>query len=245
MLRVSADADRIGPELAAGGFDPIVIGLFDLAPPEDMGPLDDALERLSQFDWVIFTSANGVRAVAGRLSPAGQPLSDSVRIVAVGPATADAVRAAGWRVDLTPVESASAGILEELRARTRGRQETVLLPQSALADADLRAGLSAAGFAVTSVVAYRPVERPESIERARHLILAGEVSSVVFTSPSTVRVIAEDFSSESTWPPVVAIGQRTLAESRKCGIPGVQMARSPEPKSVLEALRRIGEGDTP
>jgi uroporphyrinogen III methyltransferase/synthase len=156
--------------------------------PTDLAPMDAAILRLTDFDWIVFTSANGVRSFLGRMRtlvsmfPRGCP-----KVAAIGPATAAALRAEGIRVDVLPKRFVAEEVFEALRQAgpLEGRQ--VLLPRADIARETLPELLRAAGAEVEVVVAYRTVAASEEISGALELVRDGRVDVVTFTSGSTVR----------------------------------------------------------
>ena len=216
------------------------VAVTAIAEPRDTGALDSAVVALAQgdFDWVGFTS---VTAVAAVLSRAGHLRLDPVvpadtLIAAVGPATAAAVRAAGMPVDLVPSGSGSAAALAAIWPAPHPG-DSVLLPRSSMAADTLPDALTAAGFRVRVVDAYRTVPLPVPVEVADALA-SGAFDAVVFTSPSTVQPFAgRPFGPRLV---VVAIGEATAAAARGIGLEPV-VAAQPTDAAVLAALvDRIG-----
>ena len=129
-----------------------------IAPPDNVAPLDDALQAAAagQFDWLAFTSANTVDAVAQRLAAlAMEPGAlASLHIAAVGPSTARAVAdSLGLHVETIPT---SFSAVDMARAFPDIAGARILLPQSALADEETTRALAQRGARVTSVIAYQP-----------------------------------------------------------------------------------------
>ncbi|MCX6359564.1 MAG: uroporphyrinogen-III synthase [Armatimonadetes bacterium] len=125
-----------------------------VAPPEEPGPLDALLAGLAGYDWLLFTSANGVRSVARRAAETGAalPACAPPKLAAVGSATADALSEA-WRApDLLPGTATGAGLAAAL-GDVRGLR--IALARADIAAADLPEALRAGGADVTDVTAYR------------------------------------------------------------------------------------------
>ena len=106
------------------GAEVLLAPTIEILPITDPGPLDAALDRLDQFDWLVFTSANGVRHFLDRLLKRGGDLRrlGSVQLAAIGPATAEALRRYHLRADLVPESSRSEGLADQLRDRVRGQR---------------------------------------------------------------------------------------------------------------------------
>ncbi len=222
--------------LATAGATPVAVPLIAVAPPEDEGALDVSLVELAKgaFDWVAFTSASAVdavsrRAKALRLSPA---VPADTRVAAVGPATANTLRAAGLPVDLVPAAGGSARALAAIWPHPTG-DASVLLPRSDIAAPTLPDALSALGYRVRPVVAYRTVLAPPPAGTAAALA-AGTIDAVLFTSPSTVRAAAGIEIAAGTV--LCAIGEPTAAEAADTGRPVHVIAERPTAGGLLEAL---------
>lgn len=169
-------ADQGGPivgELTLRGATVKLLPLIDFEVPQDTGPLDAALHRLGAggFSWLVVTSGTTVRALKQRSTDLGVDLPDRIplqtRVAAVGEATASALTAEGYRVDLVPRrtgrESAASGLAAALGMLSpKGR---ILLPQADLAADTLERSLSEQGWDVLQVIAYRTVAYPASPAR--------------------------------------------------------------------------------
>ena len=149
--------------------------------PQDSAPLEDALARAAHYDWIVFASRHAVQAVTSRLraTPAG------VRIAAVGAATAEALRAQGWRTHVVPAEASATALVAAL-APMMEHGTRVLFPASSRALPTLGAGLAQLGVEITQVEAYRTESAPLNLKECRASIRRGSVAAVTFTSPSTV-----------------------------------------------------------
>lgn len=159
-----------------------------LAPPQSWRPLDAALRRLSEFDWVIFTSVNGVENFFARLKKQGKNARalKGARIAAIGPATAAALRPRGLRAEVVPEEYRAEGLLWALR-REHWQGKRVLLARAAQAREVLPRALRRRGARVTVVAAYRTVLPRLSRRRAQRIFAARKPDAITFTSSSTVR----------------------------------------------------------
>ncbi len=196
---------------------------MEIRPAEDTSALDAAIESLARDDWVVFTSANGVAAVGTRLRSLY-----GVRIAAVGPATAAAVRVLGSEPSFVPERFAAEEIVAGLGALAGVR---VLLPQADIADPQLADELRARGATVAAVVAYRTVE----IAPDPSGMLALEAAdAVVLASPSAARSLA---TLELGGRPLIAcIGPTTAAAAREAGLRVGLVAREATAEGMIHAL---------
>ncbi|MCB0055976.1 MAG: uroporphyrinogen-III synthase [Caldilinea sp.] len=179
-----------------------------IVPPADIAPLDECLQRLAggAFDWLVLTSANGVRIVAERLDALAiaPDRLDTLRIATVGAATAEAVQAElGLPVALVPDEQVAEGLAAALAAAMQPNAR-VLLPQAELARSILAEQLATAGARVTQVVAYRTVRGTGGVDLPA-LLAAGAVDAVTLTSSSTFRNLLARLASPGSPSPSSAL----------------------------------------
>lgn len=223
--------------LLAAGADVTAARLISIAPPADTSELDAAVRRWTAgaYGWLAFTSASTVTVWADRLSAVALIDVIGSRIAAVGPATARAVRDAGWPVDLQPTSGGSA---EELAAAWPAPElpsPSVLLPRSDRAAPTLPDALTAAGYRVETVIAYRTLTHEPEPAIAEQLRTGG-FAAVLFTSPSTVQALSGVRPVAGTV--VGAIGRPTAEAVRAAGLPLTFTAASPTPAAFVDGLLR-------
>jgi uroporphyrinogen III methyltransferase/synthase len=224
VTRAAAQAQRFTQLLEAAGARVIEAPAIVIGPPASWEPLDSALRALSTFTWVVFTSVNGVSMVDRRLSALGLTWSAlaGLRVAAIGPATADALREHAVRVDVVPAEYRAEGLVERLRGLL-GRDEHVLLPRAAQTRDVLVTSLRRLGADVAEVPAYATRRADGNGARLGEALVAGEVDVITFTSSSTARNFAELFTDAErrTWRGhvrVAAIGPITAATAAEYGL---------------------------
>jgi uroporphyrinogen III methyltransferase/synthase len=160
---------------------------IQVAPPTSWDALDNALRDLERYDWVVFTSVNGVRFVFKRLEVLGEDVRAfrGIRLGAIGPKTARALQERGLRLDLVPLEYRAEAVVEALgEAEIRGRR--FLLPRAARAREVLPEKLTELGGKVDVVTAYETVRPTGRAEEIRRLLREGAIHCITFTSSSTV-----------------------------------------------------------
>ena len=205
-----------------------IVPLIEIRPVEDPRALDAAVESLPRYDWVVFTSVNGVAAVGELLSGIGE----ATRVAAVARVTADAVRALGVEPSFV-AERASEDIAAGLGALDGTR---VLLPHADIADSRLGDELRERGASVDSVVAYRTVQIEPSLWGVLPLRIA---HAIVLASGSAVRSLATiagslDGLGDSTV--LVCIGPKTAAVAREVGLPVAVVANETTADGIIRAL---------
>lgn len=223
--------------LLALGAEVVDLPLIQIVPPDDAAPLEAAVAALASYDWVAFTSANAVEAVARVLG--SRPWPPGPRVASVGPATTVAVarRLPGAPVAIEPAsEHSGEGLLRALEAEPlEGR--TVLVPASERARDVLPRGLRKRGAVVDLVTAYRTVPTPDLAGRLAAALEEG-VDLVTFASPSAVQAFVAASAGGRDWPPAAAIGPVTEQAAREAGF---QVAAVAAPSTAEGLISAIGE----
>ncbi len=187
VTRTRQQASELSQKLRALGADVIEAPTIEISPPEDAAPIDAALARLRDFDWLVLTSPNGAEALMSHLVARGMDARTlaGVKIAAVGPATAEALSRRSITADLLPAEFTTAALGEALVAADAGSGR-VLLVRADIATGMLGDILRAAGAKVEEVAIYRTARPAALPQRAVEALRAGKVDWITFTSSSTV-----------------------------------------------------------
>lgn len=240
VTRRREQARSLVEALSAEGATVLEVPLIAREPPDDPAPLDAALGRLESYDWLAFTSANAVEAVAERLARLGMTLPLEVRLASVGPATAAAIAARfhGRGADLQPdLEYRAEGLVDAFRDQElSGRR--VLLPVSNRARDTLVAGLRAQRAEVHAVIAYRTVSPPGSEERLAQALAEG-IDLVTLTSPSAVEAFEASAGSRARGAPAAVIGPVTAEAARAAGLDVLVVAEPSTVEGLLASLARF------
>jgi uroporphyrinogen III methyltransferase/synthase len=188
VTRAADQAAELSDRLRALGADPVELPVISLEPPANPAPLDRAIESLDSYDWLIFTSVNGVRFFLNRLDQSRHDLrSLKARICAIGPATRKAIEDLHLKVDLMPEEYIAESLIKAFASENlAGRR--ILLPRAAVARDVIPAELAKRGAQVDVVEAYQNVVPPNAQIRAREVFSAEKKPDwITFTSSSTVK----------------------------------------------------------
>ncbi len=213
--------------LEALGAEVIALPVIEILPPADPAPLARAMERLDSYDWIIFTSVNGVRRFVAGL--------DDIRklrgkIAAIGPATRAAVEALHLKADVMPAEYVAESLLVALAGEDlKGKR--ILLPRAAVARDVVPEELRKRGAIVDVVEAYRTAAPANLAERAKE-VLARKPHWITFTSSSTVKNFSSVASADGI--KVASIGPITSATARELGL-HVDVEASPHTMAGLVA----------
>ncbi len=243
VTRSADQATGLVEALEAFGADVLLMPVIAIADPSDWEPFDAAVRRLDSYDWIVFTSTNGVDLFEQRLSRLGRRLSDlRVRFAAVGRATAERLAARGAVPDMVPRAARAEALVEAFRDLGAAAGARVLLPRAEEAREVLPDELRALGFTVDVVPMYRLVTAlppPGVLERLR----AGGVSAVTFASGGTARRFVDvvrdaglDAGELLAGLTVASIGPVTSEALRELGVEPDVEAREASAASLAEAL---------
>ncbi len=202
VTRARAQSAEFVAELERLGARVVGCPTIEIVEPESYALLDEAIENLFGYDWLVLTSVNGVDHFLRRLEKLGHELSelDELRVCAIGEATALRLREAEVHVDVVPEQFKAEGAFSAIEAYVGGRARlnrlNFLIPRAAVARDYLPDALEDAGARVDVVPAYRTVP-PQTSERGRveALLAGGAVDCITFTSSSTVRNFAGLFDT--------------------------------------------------
>ena len=196
---------------------------IEIQPMADPGPLDTAIKSLDRYDWLIFTSANGVEVFfdrVTRLDRSREPLR-AMQCAAIGPETAKRLELAGIKKCVIPVTYKAEGILDLLRPESMKGQR-VLIPRAAQAREVLPETLRQWGAEVDVVETYRAVIPKTDASALGEKLRQREIDMVTFTSSSTVRNFAALFGGQGlaailNQTPIACIGPITEETVKQLG----------------------------
>lgn len=244
VTRAAHQAGKLSEGLLVLGAEPVEVPVLEIRPPASFALLDAALNQLDSYDWLIFTSANAVHAVAERAAALGVALvqPQRMKVAAIGDATASAASKAGFIVAFVPeayvAESLVEGLLQSLQKPASGPR--ILLARAAVARDVIPDALRAAGAEVDVVDAYRnvlPEAAPEQLRRA----VSDGLDAVTFTSSSSATHLAEAAHAAGVaWPfagvLAVSIGPITSQSLRELGWPPAAEAGPSDITGLIAAI---------
>jgi uroporphyrinogen III methyltransferase / synthase len=230
ITRARAQAAEFADELERYGARVIACPTIEIVEPESYEPLDEAIANLYGYDWLVFTSVNGVEHFLRRFTAQGHEVSelDELRVCAIGEATAERLRSSAIHVDVIPEQFKAEGVFAALEQYLGGseqmRGQNFLIPRAAVARDYLPGALRTAGARADVVPVYRTVQ-PHSVERGRveAMLAGGAVDCITFTSSSTVTNFARlfdttDLSQLLAGVAVACIGDITAATAAEYGL---------------------------
>jgi uroporphyrinogen III methyltransferase/synthase len=244
VTRSREQATELVEMLEDRGAEAIQAPTIRIAPAEDLEALDRACADAGMFDWIIFTSANGVDHFMERLLAIGDVRDlKGVRICTVGSPTAARLARFGIRIDLTPSEYRSEALVQVFRDLGPLEGVRFLLPRADIARELIGDELREAGAEVVDVAAYRTViggaEREE--EEIYRMLLDRQIDAVTFTSASTVRnfasILGPDQAADLLRTTVVAcIGPVTAEAAQQLDITTTVMPERYTIPDLVDAL---------
>jgi uroporphyrinogen III methyltransferase/synthase len=191
ITRAREQSGDLATQLRKMGAEVIEFPTIEIVPPTTWKGLDRAIDQLECYDWIIFTSVNGVNFFFERLKEKGKDRhpSSSFKVCAIGPATAYQLKERGVQVDYVPKEYVAESILKGFgEMAIKGRR--ILLARAKEARNVLPQGLKKMGAVVDVVEAYRTIKPKGGATRLRQLLTFGGIDAITFTSSSTVNHFA-------------------------------------------------------
>jgi uroporphyrinogen III methyltransferase/synthase len=242
ITRAREQADPLAARLSMLGAGVIELPTIEIRPPADAGPLERAIANLPSYDWLIFTSANGVRAFIDRL-PDLRALRG--KICAIGPATRAAIEALHLKIDLMGEEYVAEGLVAAFGAHPLGGKR-ILLPRAAVARDLVPTELTKLGAHVDVVEAYRTEAPANLAARIVEAWGARQPDAITFTSSSTVKnFVAAGGAERLAGVSVFSIGPVTTRTARDLGLAVAAQARVYTAEGLVEAVLRLYTGSTP
>ena len=192
VTRSREQASVFAESLIDRGAKPIELASIDVVPPQSWEELDAALDALSGFQWLIFTSANAVKFFFRRMRERGMDIRSlkGVQICAVGPKTAEALEEYSLKADLVPEEFKAEGVLAALGG-TQVKGKHFLIPRARVARELIPDRLRQLGADVTVATAYENIRPDADVARVKKLFGEKKIAAVTFTSSSTVHNFVE------------------------------------------------------
>jgi len=197
VTRAHVQSEDITAQLEALGAVVIHCPTIEVVPPSSWAQLDASIGKIEEYDWIVFTSANGARFFFRRLREMRSEGVETLaaHICAIGPATARAIETAGAVPHVTASDSSGEGalraIIDHVGGEERIRELRFLIPRARVAREALPEGLRSLGAHVDAVETYQTVKPVVQPERIIRLFKENSIDAITFTSPSTVSNFAE------------------------------------------------------
>lgn len=196
VTRAREQASEFLKGLAQLGAECIEFPTIEVVPPEGWDELDGGIKALETYQWLVFTSVNGVKYFLRRLEALGRDIRDlkGLKIGAIGPETAKCWHRLGIRPDLVPDEYRAEAVVECFREKG-AKGARILIPRAAKAREVLPEELRKMGAQVDVVPAYQTIKPAQDTARVSEMLENGVIDIVTFTSSSTVTNFVEMFEA--------------------------------------------------
>ena len=237
VTRASAQASGLRDALAALGAEVLEMPALRVEPL-DQAPLQAAMRRVADYQWLVVTSQNAVGFVWSALRAAGLDARAlaGLRVACVGKSTSEALLDRGLAADVVPPRYVAESVLEALGARDDVRGTRVLYVAAEGARDVLPVGLRRLGCTVDLVPAYRTVPSSEGADALRAALASGRVDAVTFASASAVRGYVEAVGGDASRAPAVTIGPVTSDAARAAGLVVAAESRQASIAGLVEAV---------
>jgi uroporphyrinogen III methyltransferase/synthase len=226
------------------GAEVIEFPTIEIAPPTRWKELDQAIDRLKSYDWLIFTSANGVNFFWQRLKERGKAphLPQPLKVCAIGPTTADRLKTKGVSVHYVPKEFIAESILQGFK-KVRMEGKRILLARAKKARDILPKGLRKMGAEVDVVEVYRTVRPKGGSKKMKKLLTEEKIDVITFTSSSTVNHFTdllkkEDLKKLVKGTAIACIGPVTARTAKEWGL---EVQIQPKQYTIPALTRAIAE----
>lgn len=245
VTRPAGRADKLVQGLEENGAQVIEFPVIKISEVEDDKPLRIALESIRDYQWLVFTSANGVDIFFRQLNRFKKDirLLSGLKLAAVGPATAESLREKGLYADFVPEKYTTRDLLEGL-LKLVNHKDKVLLLRSEIAGTELSDGLRENGISFDDVAVYKTEENTVEKSELINLINGNKIDYVTFTSPSTVKAFVSIIGSKDVKNPAVkfvCIGPVTAAAANELGLEVSGFAEEYTEDGIINKLIELSE----
>ncbi|MEX2168769.1 MAG: uroporphyrinogen-III C-methyltransferase [Pirellulales bacterium] len=242
ITRPENQGGSLADQLRELGARMLVQPAIEIAPPEDWRTIDAAIDRLSDFDWLVFSSCNGVKFFLQRLDERdldGRAIGHA-KLAAIGPATVAALAEYHLRADLVPDEYRAEALAEALAPHARQGAGFLLLRASRGREV-LSEMLTAAGGSVEQVVVYESRDVPTADPQILAALQAGQIDWTTVTSSAIARSLVRLFGEDLRRTQLLAISPLTADVLRESGFPPALVSSRYTTQGMLDALSRQAE----
>lgn len=243
VTRAQAQAADLSDLIVAYGGEPVECPALQFVPPDSWEPVDEAMAHLASYQWIVFTSVNGVQWFMRRLRQRGLDARalHGAKVCAIGPRTADELSQFGVTADLVPAEFQAEGVIDALSTVGISGQR-VLIPRAEQAREILPEQLRGLGATVNVITVYRTIAPDLDAQTIKERLRNKEIHAVTFASSSTVRNFCNLFESSDQRDAllgetlIACIGPITAETVREMGLQVGLVAAENTIPALVEAL---------
>ncbi|MEM7313809.1 MAG: uroporphyrinogen-III synthase, partial [Planctomycetota bacterium] len=236
VTRPAHQASGLGEQLADQGANVLYQPAIAIEPVEDWTAVDSAIERIGEFDWIVFSSANGVRAFLDRILQLGKDLRclGRIRIAAVGTTTDSTLHGFHLRADLVPAEFRAESLAAEMQQASKPGK--VLLVRASRGREVLGESLSTAGYDVEQIAAYQSKDVDTISPEIEKALEEGRIDWVTVTSSAIARSLSRLLGTRMGELRLVSISPVTSATLRELGHEPTVEAATYTMEGVVDAI---------
>jgi uroporphyrinogen III methyltransferase/synthase len=238
VTRPRSQANKLRVMLEELGAETLLQPAIEISEPTDWQPVDEAIGNLGNFDWLVFSSSNGVCYFIERLLATGSDLRvlGSIKLAAIGSGTADELSRYHLNVDLQPVEFRAESLAAELVPLAPGQR--FLLVRASRGREVLADEITASGGGVTQIVVYSSVDVDSPDAEIAAELAAEKIHWTTVTSSAIARSLASMFGSDLAKTRLASISPITSATLRDCGFEPAVEATEYTMAGVAQAIER-------
>lgn len=238
VTRPQGQAQSLAHRLRESGADVRMQPAIAIGPPDDWTPVDQALADLSRFDWLVFSSSNGVQCLLDRLLATGGDLRrlGSIKLAVIGPGTADELSRYHLRADLVPGVYQAEGLAAALGSDARGKR--FLLARASRGREVLADELRAAGGTVEQIVVYSSRDVQQADPAIVEALDRGSIHWITVTSSAIARGLAALLGPSMRNAKLASISPITSATLRELGYEPAVEATEATMVGVVEAIQK-------
>ena len=219
--RAREQASSFAALLEEAGAQVVLVPVIEIVPPKSYKSLDSAIDKLHEYDWIVFTSVNGVKSFFDRMRSRAKDLREmhGILIAAIGEVTASDIQKRGMNIELVPKDYRAEGLIK-LFKKKKIKGAKILIPRAREARDILPATLREMGADVDVATAYETkMPGKRRADKIKKMLSSGEIDVLTFTSSSTVRNFlsaVQGLDTSSGKPAIACIGPitaKTLGEN--------------------------------
>lgn len=218
---------------------------IEIVPPESYKELDESIDKVETYNWIIFTSANGFKYFMQRLIDKNRDIRDlkGIKICAIGTKTAEAIRNYGIKVDLIPEEFNAEGLIKAFSLQPSApslKGLKILLPRAEVAREVFPEKVRELGGQIDTPTAYRAIKPEKHGKRLKRFLKEGRISVATFTSAATFNnfldIMGDDATEILKDVTIAVIGPVTARAIQKAGLKVSIMPKEATIKAMVDEI---------
>jgi uroporphyrinogen III methyltransferase / synthase len=236
VTRPAHQSESLVERLSELGANVMIQPAIEIGPPADWSAADSAIEQLGSFDWLVFSSSNGVHYFLERLHHHGRDMRalGGVKLAAIGPGTAEALAGYHLRADLQPREYRAEALAESLLPAAVGKR--VLLLRASRGREVLAETLSAAGVEVRQAVVYESCDVMQAVADAVEALRDGRIDWITVTSSAIARSLVKLLGDDLRRAKLAAISPLTAGALAEAGYNAATVATTYTTAGLIDAI---------